>query len=444
MNYEKYGKHEKRSKGKSGKTTVKPPAGRIIEHDARTSSPDAPDRPRGNENIDPTRTHLNYDLAADLRGGISAKALYTSRLAEYESEYQKREGKAMRKDAVTYCSWCITMPKDLDPKYEAEFFRGAFDFICERVGTDNIINGNVHKDEVTPHIQIGYMPFVDDEKNGGKKLCAKGMETPQTLRQAHIDLQNRLTEKLGVPVNLLNGSTVGGNKTIAELKLKTAMQNLSDAQNQIATLNAELTAKNSEVAELNKRAEKAESELAKTIAKNEAAERELAQTLKHKANASAIKKPLFDKSDVRQYHDNMLESIRAIGDSAAADRAKARNDKQEAEALKREIDIKANSVNALYQQAANDREQARKLKAQQEYYIDQRAREIAEKAVNSAFESGTPTTREKRLEEYCGGLTFGDGTTVLEGFERSEQTLKMAAQSRADNAIKKHNNEIER
>ncbi len=232
MDFHKFNKTA--TKGKGGKQ--KPPAGRVLEHNCR----EAGDRERGNEKIDPERTHLNYDLAVKLRGGKSAKQLYDEFVEIACAVYEEKHGKAMRKDTVTLCSWVVTAPKDLPTEKYDEFFKETFDFLCARYGVKNVIAANVHLDETTPHLHFSFMPFVDDDEFGGEKLCAKGLETPKGLSKIHKDMQVYLSEKLDCEVNILNGTTVGGNKAIHELKMQTlqketeAMERkLSDIQQQI-------------------------------------------------------------------------------------------------------------------------------------------------------------------------------------------------------------------
>jgi len=202
------------------------------------------------ENIDTSKTHLNYDLAVVDRTIIgkdgteqveSPLEKYSRRFSEIEeetnnkfTEYIRRNHKTgqsqiikkplrIRADAVSLCGWVVTAPKDLPPDEEAQFFQTAYDFIANKYGRENIISADVHYDEVTPHIHITFLPIVTDKKHGGCKLCADGLETPKTLSKFHQQLSDAMEDTLGHKVGILNGATVGGNLSITQLKLRDAL-----------------------------------------------------------------------------------------------------------------------------------------------------------------------------------------------------------------------------
>ncbi len=238
MRFEKYGNKQKTSKitktnPKTKKTTTKevkkPPAGRLLEHNCRNV---IDDRVRGNKNIDPARTPLNYDLAEELRNGMSANEYYHSRFAKAEEDYYTKTKKAMKNDAVSMCEWVVTMPKNLPKDKQDMFFVKSYEFLRDTYGEENVIAANVHLDETTPHLHFDFMPFVPDEKNGGKKLCAKNMETPSTLGSMHKKLQVYLEKELDCSVELLTGETDGGNKSKKELEIETLNKVIS-SQKQI-------------------------------------------------------------------------------------------------------------------------------------------------------------------------------------------------------------------
>lgn len=186
-----------------------------------------------NENIDKSKTHLNYDLVN--RDGLSSYKLYKDILTKINEETKARTGKCIRKDAVTLCSWVTTLPAGLHPNKADEFFTASYDYFCERYGKENIIAATVHKDEKTPHMHLEVMPIVTD-KQGVRKLCAKDFETPTKLKKIHPDISKYLTAKLGTQVELLNGATDGGNKTIKELKATSIGLEIEKAENKLQSL----------------------------------------------------------------------------------------------------------------------------------------------------------------------------------------------------------------
>ena len=135
-----------------------------------------------------------------------------------------------RADVNAMCDWIVTMPKDLPPEYEERFFKAAYNYLANRFGVEggkNIVSAFVHKDEVTPHMHFAFVPVVADKKRDRYKVSAKEAVTVADLRTIHKSMQQALTHELGVPVNLLNGATKFGNRTVAQLKAVTAAKEAS-------------------------------------------------------------------------------------------------------------------------------------------------------------------------------------------------------------------------
>ena len=259
MNFCKFQDRDRTQKGRSGKTKTLPSAGRNLEHCGRQPN----DRVRGNEKIDPTLTVCNYDLAEELREGKSGLMYYRSKLTEAKDKYRyDHNGQEMRKDTVTLCSWVVTAPKDLDEKKIDDFFEESYKWLSDIYGKENVIMAACHFDETTPHMHFCFMPFVEDEKYGGFKLRAKNLETQATLRQKQVDLQKYLTEQLGCEVNLLNGATEGGNKTIEQLKTETLQAENALLQAKIDSVNEKIAEQKQELTELQQKAAKALARLA--------------------------------------------------------------------------------------------------------------------------------------------------------------------------------------
>lgn len=196
---------------------------RLLEHSDRgIDSPDTHNH--SNKNIDSSRTALNYDLKN--RHGQTAYLYYKNKIEKIAEYTKARTGKSIRKDAVTLCSWIVTAPKDLPDEKLRPFFENIYAWFSERYGEDNVVTASVHMDEVQPHIHFQFVPII--EKDGIRKLCAKDMETPTTLKNAHLQLQQYLEQKLDCDVNLLNGATENGNKTVSELKTETLAKQIAE------------------------------------------------------------------------------------------------------------------------------------------------------------------------------------------------------------------------
>lgn len=190
-----------------------------------------------NENIDKSRTHLNYDLKE--RGGQTAYVYYKERIDRIAEETKQRTGKNIRKDAVTLCSWVVTSPKDLSPDKLPDFFKVCYAWFSERYGEDNIVTAVVHMDETTPHMHLQFTPII--ENNGVRKLCAKDIETRKTLSTAHQKLQKRLEQALRCEVNIINGATEKGNKSVLELQNEMLRQQLTEKEERAMQIEYELS-----------------------------------------------------------------------------------------------------------------------------------------------------------------------------------------------------------
>lgn len=162
----------------------------------------------GNRNIDLSRTHLNYNLAPD------------HNQLEYLKERLSQVKCQNRKDVNVFCDWVITAPKELRKEDEKEFFELAYKFMSERYGEQNVISAYVHMDETTPHMHFCFIPVYYDKKKDIYKVSAKQLLNKIELKCIHPQFQQYLDRCAvwGRDINILNGATAGGNKTVAELK----------------------------------------------------------------------------------------------------------------------------------------------------------------------------------------------------------------------------------
>ena len=147
-----------------------------------------------NKNIDPTLTGCNYSLCPDRGSSVR----YYNRVLQDVHHIN-------RDNVVTLCSWTVSLPSELKKateEQEREFFKTAYDFVLNRYFGNNekfVVAAEVHNDEVyrevqtdrwtgapiigengkavlsfearTPHLQILFVPAIEDGKHGGYKLC---------------------------------------------------------------------------------------------------------------------------------------------------------------------------------------------------------------------------------------------------------------------------------
>lgn len=160
----------------------------------------------GRENIDPARVGMDYTLALDPADGLVKPmegvepnwATVEGRI-ERVNERAKAEGKrAVRKDAVVMADVVVTLPENVREGDDGAFFGWTYCFLADRLGSDNMLGGFVHRDEVRTdgspvrdHMHAAFTPILDGRFNF-KKMC------PRTFYQSlHKDLGDYLEQHLG-------------------------------------------------------------------------------------------------------------------------------------------------------------------------------------------------------------------------------------------------------
>lgn len=186
----------------------------------------------GNENVHRERSYLNYNLAPDHH--MSQGAFIRKRCSEVRCQN--------RKDVNVLCDWIVTIPKDFlseHPEREREFFEQVYSFLESRYGSQNVVSAYVHRDEITPHIHFAFVPVVPDKKRNGYKVSAKEAVTRSDLKRFHVDLSKYLKQQMGLEINILNGATAEGNKSIDELKRQSARERLEKATEEASKIVSE-------------------------------------------------------------------------------------------------------------------------------------------------------------------------------------------------------------
>lgn len=159
------------------------------------------------DNIDRGRVDLNYDVKIGSDGRARLARVGTARPAwstveerrEAVDRAAKAEGRrATRKDAVLMADLVVTLPENVRAGDEGAFFRYTYEWLASKVGSENLMGGFVHKDEirtdgspVRAHMHAPFTPILDGRFNF-KKMC------PRTFYQGlHKDLGDYLERQLG-------------------------------------------------------------------------------------------------------------------------------------------------------------------------------------------------------------------------------------------------------
>ena len=172
--------------------------GKLCAHYNRWQGIDNPNVSR--ENIDKSRTHLNYTLGVYEKDGkrFIGKVRGTASWATVKGRIDavnaraKAEGKrATRKDAVVMADMVVTLPPNVPPEDAYKFFWNSYQYIADRVGRGNLMGGYVHMDETTPHMHVPFTPILDGRFNY-KKMCDR-----KFYQTFHKGLGDRLEQKMG-------------------------------------------------------------------------------------------------------------------------------------------------------------------------------------------------------------------------------------------------------
>lgn len=144
-----------------------------------------------NMDIDKARTPLNYDLVN--QGNIN----YLKRVKSI-IEANRASERAIRKDATIYCECIISSDSDffenLTEDKQKEFFKNSLDYLRSKIGEEFIISANVHLDETTPHMHVGFVPIIENSLSAKKLIDRKFLrevqdQLPTYLKNLGFDIQ---------------------------------------------------------------------------------------------------------------------------------------------------------------------------------------------------------------------------------------------------------------
>lgn len=152
-----------------------------------------------NKDINFNKTNLNYDL-------------HNKHNVVYIDEINKKikerytGTKAIRKDAVLNVECLITSDseffKTIGSHETKRFFKESYEFIKSEFGKENIIYANVHMDETTPHMHLGFTPITSDGRlsakewlDGKKKLTELQDKFFSYLTSKNFDLDRGISSK---------------------------------------------------------------------------------------------------------------------------------------------------------------------------------------------------------------------------------------------------------
>lgn len=317
--------------------------GQVNAHVERESE----NRKYKNQEIDPSKTYLNYSLLDDVYDEDSGRMMSPpaqerlhTRLAQLEKIYVENVGKKHRSDLNVMSSWVVTLPKQKEfennPEQIEKFFKAVYKFMKNEFGQENMVFAEVHMDETSPHGHFGGISVVKDKK-GYEKVSSNQKWTRGRLRRFHSDLDKFLDKEMGFKCNVVDDEKAKlsiereenpnlmiddqkepkfVNKTIDELKIATKKQMLAEAKAEIDAEKAKIRSQ----AEL-EAIESANAKIAQTLdnVANKASdvveeldrERESRLAAVENVKISDFSKTTFG-NDYKVPEEQMFEHIRAV------------------------------------------------------------------------------------------------------------------------------------
>ena len=153
-----------------------------------------------------------------------------------------------RKDVIVATSICLTAPDNLPEDRYDEFFYKAALFFYDRYNKDDkyspCLGAFVHKDEmaknkngnVKPHMHYLMSNLVFDQKKNRYKFCCKEVINKKDLTTLHQDFKNYIDKAMNLKLEIINGATANGNKTILKLKNQELENKVAHQQEEIEKL----------------------------------------------------------------------------------------------------------------------------------------------------------------------------------------------------------------
>lgn len=408
----------------------------LLEHNSRIDDTHT----HSNEEIDSTKSYLNYDLC---RNQSTAYERFKKRLSEVKC--------LSRDDVNVIDSLVVHLPEDVKKGDERKFFEGVYAFACKDFGEKNIVNANVHRDETREHIHLGFIPVVEklNKKKGimEERVCHDEKITRSYYKNLHTNLMKYMKAHLGYEVSILNGATANGNKTIQELKAETLKKENEKTKKELDSLKKQ-------VQKFRKEQQANIGNLINNIPKLELEELpvkpEPPQKPEWKGSYIDRKEEREDKKAWKNYDKEVAIYERKILPEwkKECDVINQRNDVKRAEwdskykttdnLRKAQGQIERTLSRATYiEEQANknyekvekerraleeEKKQLEMQKQQQEFNQQRIIQELVQRQVEEEIRE--IKDRQDRLEQFCDTIILNDGSTVLQQFLEIEEELE--------------------
>lgn len=138
-----------------------------------------------NQDIDPSKSNQNIELVADHK-------LRKRDVMDFIQRHRVGSRK-VRRDAVVLDEWIVGSDHgyfaEKSPEEVRKYFSDAIGYFAQKFGRENILYGNVHLDESTPHMHMGIVPITKDHKLSSKRVFNRN-----TLREIQTEFPKYMQE----------------------------------------------------------------------------------------------------------------------------------------------------------------------------------------------------------------------------------------------------------
>ena len=198
-----------------------------LRHDKRESEEHA------NQQIDKSRSHLNWSVY-----GLSYKQAcekYDKRIKELDSSTNTNK----RKDRVTMFALVVPCPVGIPENDQKRWFRRVTDILIEQYGENNLIDADVHVDEVHSYTDANtkqqrtslihaHFNFVPEHEG---KLNGKWFSNKRNINMVNQTIQQMSIREFGV--QFMDGSKKKSKDTVETLKNKSLQAQNDKLQEQV-------------------------------------------------------------------------------------------------------------------------------------------------------------------------------------------------------------------
>lgn len=262
-----------------------------------------------NKDINFNKTNLNYDL-------------HNNKSIVYIDEINKKikerytGTKAIRKDAVLNVECLITSDseffKTIGSDETKRFFKESYEFIKSEFGKENIIYANVHMDETTPHMHLGFTPITSD----GRLSAKEWLDGKKKLTELQDKFFSYLTnKKFNLDRGISSKETGAKNIKIQNLKKKSLKEvnelnrYLEDKREEYHTVTQILYKNSLDISQINS----IQCEDASTLFKKDSEHIKIKKSDFEKLRKSAIK--AYEQHNLYATVSNQLESQEKLKDT---------------------------------------------------------------------------------------------------------------------------------